>query len=144
MRLLQKLSTGLFGVFAITVFAVSFDTTQTLAHDTGKAHDHEKSASIYTYKAQEGDSYSQLARKAIQTYGITEKAKLSQAQIVYAETELTQKAGSPILEIGQKVTIKDSDVKSVVERAKKLDATTLAAWQAYVPYVDFNTDNVGE
>lgn len=145
MRLLQKLSTGLFGVFAITVFAVSFDTTQASAHDTGKAHEHnEKSATVYTYTAQEGDSYTKIARKAVQTYGATEKVKLSQAQIVFTETNLTQTAGSPLLEVDQKVTLKKSDVKSIVEKAKKLDATTLAAWQAYVPYVDFNTDNVGE
>lgn len=144
MKLLQKISTGVFAVFAMTVCALSFDTTQVAAaRDTSETRASE-SSSVYTYAAQEGDSYSQLARKAFQTYGITEKVKLSQAQIVYAETELTQSANSPLLEVGQKVNIKKSDVKSIVEKAQKLDATTIAAWQAYVPYVDFDTKNIGE
>lgn len=103
-----------------------------------------KPAESYTYTAQSGDSYSLIARKAIQTYGIQNKVKLSQAQIIAAETKLTQAAGSPVLVVGQKVSIKKSDVKTQVEAVQKLSAAEQAEWQYYVQFADFNTDAVGE
>jgi hypothetical protein len=44
----------------------------------------------YSYVAQSGDSYSLMARKAVQTYGLTSQTNLSQAQIIFAETSRTQ------------------------------------------------------
>lgn len=98
----------------------------------------------YKYVAQPGDTYSQLARKAVQTYGLKYKVNLSQAEIIYAETLLTNQAGSPYLNEGEVVTIAESAVKDVVQKAQKLSAEAEAAWQQYVPRVDFNTDNIGE
>ena len=98
----------------------------------------------YVYTAQPGDSYTKMARKAIQTYGVNTKTNLSGAQIIFAETNLTIVAGSPELEIGQKVTISKATVKEWVEKAQKLTTEEKAAWQVYVPYVDFNTNDVGE
>ena len=101
-------------------------------------------SAVYNYTAQAGDSYTVLARKAVQTYGINEKVSLSPAQIVAAETNLTVDAGSIELNEGQTVTIKKSEVKAAVDAAKKLSADMLTAWQAYVPYVDFNTNAAGQ
>lgn len=98
----------------------------------------------YTYTAQTGDSYSVLARKAIQTYGIETQTNLSGAQIVFAETNLTQEAGSELLETGQTVTITKADVQKWVDKAKDLTDSQKAAWQYYVSFVDFNTDAFGE
>ena len=98
----------------------------------------------YTYTAQPGDSYSAMARKAVQTYGINTKTKLSLAQILYTEAGLTVEAGSPYLEVGQKVTIAKKQVMDWVEKAKKLSASERAAWATYVPWVDFNTNAVGQ
>lgn len=98
----------------------------------------------YAYNAQPDDTYSQMARKAIQTYGIVNDVRLSAAQIIYAETMLTQDAGSPLLMLGQKVTILESDVKEWVESAQKMTAKQTAAWQPYTVGVNFNTNNVGE
>lgn len=106
--------------------------------------DTQKTDTTYTYVAQPGDSYSLIARKAIQTYGIINKVKLSNAQIIYAETLLTQEAGSPLLIEGQKVTIKESTIKSWVEKAQKLSDEEKAAWNVYAQGANFNTDNVGE
>jgi hypothetical protein len=103
-----------------------------------------KSVSKYDYVAQPGDSYTVLARKAIQTYGIVNKVKLSQAQIIAAETSLTVKAGSPELNEGQKATLEGAAVKSAVEGAQKLSQAQLAEWQVYVADVDFNTNKVGQ
>jgi hypothetical protein len=99
---------------------------------------------VYTYTAQPGDSYTKMARKAVQTYGITEKVNLTQAGIVFAETNLTQQAGSPEINEGQKVEIKQSDVKTWVDKAKDLSDAQQAAWNQYVPFVNFDTSKVGE
>lgn len=98
----------------------------------------------YVYTAQPGDSYTTMARKAIQTYGARTNTTLTHAQIVAAETFLTQAARSPELLVGQKVTFKTDVVKMHVDKARKLDSATIAAWQMYVPYVDFETNHVGE
>lgn len=101
-------------------------------------------AATYKYVAQSGDSYTQMARKAIQTYGIKNKVKLSYAKIIAAETWATQEAGSPYLDLGQAVEIKDSTVKANVEKAQKLTAAEEAAWDVYSATVDFNTNAVGQ
>lgn len=118
--------------------AQSSETTQ---KEAGKNQEREVR---YSYEAQPGDSYSQLARKAVQTYGIVNDVALSQAQIIAAETQLTVAAGSPELEVGQKIELKPADVKAAVEAAQKLSAEAQAAWQPYVAGVDFNTDSIGE
>lgn len=106
--------------------------------------DDKKSTANYNYVAQPGDSYSKIARKAIQTYGIKNKVSLSQGRILYAETNLTQEAGSPSLLQGQKVEIKESTVKNWVDKAKALSQNQAAQWNAYLAGVNFNTNAVGE
>lgn len=98
----------------------------------------------YSYTAQPGDSYSLIARKAIQTYGITNKVNLSEAQIIFAETNLTQAAGSPVLLQGQKVEIKEATVKEWADKAEDLNAQQQAAWNVYAVRANFNTDKVGQ
>lgn len=104
----------------------------------------ENSSSDFVYKAQTGDSYTKIARKAVQTYGINNNVNLSEAQIVFAETSITMAAGSPELEVGQEVKLSNDSVKKYVEAAQKLSKSEQAAWNVYVPYVDFNTNSVGE
>lgn len=103
-----------------------------------------QSGPSYNYVAQSGDSYSGLARKAIQTYGLKNKVKLSGAQIVFAETNLAQAADSPLLLAGQKVSISESTVKDWVQKAQKLTDAQEQAWDYYVQSVDFNTNAAGQ
>jgi hypothetical protein len=98
----------------------------------------------YDYVAQPGDSYSLIARKAVQTYGIINKVNLSEAQIIYVETNLTLSADSPVLNEGQKVSIKVDDIKAWVEKAEKLTDAQEAAWNVYAQNANFNTDSVGQ
>lgn len=98
----------------------------------------------YEYVAQPGDSYSKMARKALQTFGLETETNLSGAQIVFAETNLTLAAGSPVLALGDQISISRSLVSEWVERAKELSEDRQAQWQVYADQVDFNTDNVGE
>lgn len=103
-----------------------------------------KSEPTFTYTAQLDDSFTLIARKSIQTFGLINNVKLSKAQIIYAETLLTQEANSPQLMQGQKVSIKESIVKKWVEKAQKLSKKEQVAWDIYAQNANFNTDNVGE
>jgi hypothetical protein len=119
-------------------------TTETKIESSNTENKPTTESKAYNYVAQPGDSYSVLARKATQTYGIETKTNLSEAQIIYIETNLTQDAGSPLLNQGQKVTIKESSVKAWVEKAQKLGDNEEAAWNYYVQFVNFNTNANGQ
>lgn len=137
---------------SIALLMLAAQPARMVSADEGEAgHTHssdEKSntdqPSDYTYKAQIGDSYTKIARKAIQTYGINNKVNLSPAQIIFAETQLTEAAGAPELEVGQEVKLTNDSVKKHVEEAQKLSKSQESAWNVYVKYVDFNTNGVGE
>jgi hypothetical protein len=98
----------------------------------------------YDYVAQSGDSYSLMARKAIQTYGVNNSVNLSGAQIIFVETNLTIAAGSPTLNLGDNVSIDGSLVSEWVEKAQALTEQQQAAWQPYADNANFNTDAVGQ
>jgi len=103
----------------------------------------EASTGTTTYTAQAGNSYTRIARKAVEAYVKATNSALGRAQIVAAETFLTQGAGSPQLNLGQKVVVNKAKVAAVVKKAQALNASQVAAWQTYVPYVDFDTSGVG-
>lgn len=98
----------------------------------------------YEYTAQAGDSYSVLARKAVQSYGIINRVKLSLAQVVAAETRLTLIAESPYLNEGQTVTLDNATIKSAIDTVMKMPVDEVAAWETYVPTVNFNTNANGQ
>jgi hypothetical protein len=104
----------------------------------------EATAETYSFIAQKGDSYTKMARKAVQIFGLDNKVDLSGAQIVYVETNLTQLANSPELDLGEAVTISKTTVGEWVEKAKQLTNAQKALWQVYADRADFNTNNVGE
>lgn len=127
----------------LPLFALALATVAP-APETSAASKKKEKATSYSFTAQEGDTYSQIVRKAVQIYGIQEKIKLTPAEIIFVETNLTQQAGSPVLEVGQNVTLEKSTIKEWVQKAEKLTDEEQAAWQVYVPYVDFNTNAVGQ
>ncbi len=134
-------------LFGVTVL-INIQTVQAANEDTSnsanQASEDTPSPAAYNYVAQPDDTYSQMARKAIQTYGVVNKVNLSQAQIIAAETNLTIAAGSPVLLEGQKVSIDQAEVKTEVEKAQKLNKDQQAAWQVYTVGVNFNTNAVGQ
>lgn len=114
------------------------------ADEMAQADTGQNASDTYVYEAQPGDTYTQIARKAIQTYGIENSVNLSGAEIIFAETRLTREAGSPALNVGQQVSVSKETVKKWVEEAQKLDEATEARWNKFVAFVDFNTNNIGE
>lgn len=154
MKILNKLS-AIVLVFALSIAAAAVLQPKATAHETGKPHEEQIAQAqtnnqptpagvVYSYISQPGDSYTLMARKAVQTYGLKNKVNLSQAKILFAETNLTLKAGSPSLAVGQKVNISENDVKEWADKATKLTAAQEAAWNAYNVGVNFNTNAVGQ
>lgn len=150
----KTFTTLLAGIYAVSTLFIG---VATLVPATVSAHDDEDQATTsskdskkdadhitYSYMAQANDSYSVIARKAIQTYGIKNKVKLSKAKILAAETWLTQDAKSPILNLGEKVQIDETKVKEAVDKSTKLSAAAESAWNVYAVGVDFNTNAVGQ
>lgn len=134
-------------VLAMSPAVVSAHDGEDHSEEVAQADDKQESSEaekVYKYTAQPGDSFAAMARKAVQTHGINNNVNLSQAQIVFAETNLTLAADSPILNEGQEVTIAEADVKTWVDKAGQLSDVQKSAWEAYTVGVNFNTDNVGE
>ena len=65
----------------------------------------------YTYTAVAGSSYSEFARQAISEYTKAQHLTISAEQSMLAEIDLANKAGSPLLEIGQIVTVSKDAIK---------------------------------
>jgi tRNA splicing endonuclease len=132
----------LVAAFAAGAFVV-VAPNQVLAAESKTTTKTETKKDPYAYTAKSGDSYTVLARKAVQTYGIREKVKLSQAQIVAAETFLTSDAGFPELNEGDAVSFKPETVAAAMKKSQTQTEAQLAQWQTYVPYVDFDTRDNG-
>lgn len=150
MRLLTGFKLAAFTAALAAVLAVQADTPPAMAQELppeqihAQQEQHSENSNAYTYIAQPGDSYSQMARKAIQTYGIVHNITMSPAAIVFAETGLTQAKGSPLLTEGQEIVINETDVQHWVEAAQNLSQDQQAAWAYYAQFADFNTNAVGE
>ena len=102
------------------------------------------STNNFDYVAQPNDSYSLMARKAIQTYGINNNVNMSGAQIIFAETNLTKVAGSPVLSLGQQVTVDGNLVAEWVKNAQALTEQQQTLWQSYANNANFITNAVGQ
>ena len=128
--------------------AESVETTleETESTESTEASEGEEATAVeaFEYTAQPGDSYSLMARKAVQTSGFETSTNLSEAQIIFVETNLTVLAGSPKLNLGEKVSIPKELVKQWSEKAKELTDAQQARWQVYANNANFNTDAVGE
>lgn len=68
----------------------------------------------YSFTAVAGDSYTALARKAVGQYIATNQLSTSKAQQARFAAALASNAGSPLLEIGQVVTIQESDIATLI------------------------------
>lgn len=143
---IKSITIGVVTAFALTALSLTVPTQASAQSSpssksaTAKKEDPKKT---YAYNTREGDNYSLLARKALQTYGYNQKIKFTNAHIIAAETHLAAEAGFPELEIGQNVEFTNDALKNVSDKVQKFTQTDLQAWETYVPYVDFNTRDNG-
>lgn len=149
MNVFQKIGGTIVVGVAVAVAGVIASAPETYAHD-GEDHSTTETKAkttdekVYSYTANAGDSYTQLVRKAVQTYGIMHDKQLGNARIVAIETIASEQAGWPLIAEGQVVSFGESTVKAWVADAMKLSDADVAAWATYVPYIDFDTRGIGE
>lgn len=142
MKFIQKIGGAIvIGMVAACAYATVGMTSATYAAEQKSDAPAEKT---YSYTAKAGDTYTQLVRKAVQTYGIDNKKDIGNARILAIETQASAQAGWPLLNEGQVVSFNESLVKTWVDQAMKLSPADVAAWQTYVPYVDFDTRAIGQ
>lgn len=106
--------------------------------------DHASEKVTYTYVANAGDTYTQLVRKAVQTYGIKHDESVGVGRIVAIETRVSEQSGWPMLNEGQTVSFSEGLVKAWIDEAMKLSEADMVAWGTYAPYIDFDTRGIGE
>lgn len=68
----------------------------------------------YAYVAQYGSSYTEMVRDAIAQYAQVKQIELSPSQLLTAEVQLANAAGSPELEVGEQVAVAVADIAAVV------------------------------
>ena len=68
----------------------------------------------YSYIAVAGDSYTALARDAISKYTAKNNITLNESQLLSSEVQLATEAGSPMLDVGEKVSIPESSLSQVL------------------------------
>ena len=89
-----------------------------LAEKTTDTNAAKKTGDTFAYTASAGSSYTLFAREAVSSVVANQQLQASTTQTLQAEVELTNNAGSPLLDIGQAVTISRTDVIA----ALKIDA----------------------
>ena len=107
-----------------TVPSIDSKAEDTKTSDKKEAASSADTSSGYAYTAQPGDSYTLFARQAVSSYAAKQKLTLTADKALLAEVDLTNAAGSPELEVGQKVTIAAADVAKVVGQEKASAAKT--------------------
>ena len=118
--------------------------TQTSETNTPTQAAQDKEKANYTYVARNGDSFVLMARASIDRYAKSIHASMTPAQRVAAETLLMDRAGSPELDVEQRVTLSADDVKKAVEEAQSLSDDELDGWSYFADQIDFDTDNPPE
>jgi hypothetical protein len=86
-----------------------------------------KSSDAFTYTASAGSSYTLFAREAISSVVANQQLQASTTQTLQAEVELTNNAGSPLLNVGQAVTISRADVIAALQHTGVKAATQNAS-----------------
>ena len=118
--------------------------TNTQIPDTNTPTQATQNKANYTYIARNGDSFVAMARASINRYAASNKITMTPAQRVAAETLLMDRAGSPELDVEQRVTLSADDVKKAVEEARSLSDDELDGWSYFADQIDFDTDNPPE
>lgn len=109
----------------------SVEKTSEKTADTGAT---KKPSDTFTYTASAGSSYTLFAREAVSSVVANQQLQASTAQTLQAEVELTNNAGSPLLDVGQAVTISRADVIAALQhtgvKATTQNASTDSAAQS--------------
>lgn len=146
---MQKLTRLLIsgGIALFSIAAPLVRTTPVLAHE-GEAHATEQPGeapkpAAYDYETPKGGSLTLLARRSLQLYDKeNESLQLTEAGVIYAETNIVNKIGRKPLETGERVSINKSDVEEFAKKSVELSPGLLARWEKYAKRANFNLNHI--
>jgi hypothetical protein len=104
-----------------------------------KVKEEEKKKAEYTLTAVKGDSYIVLVRSMI-TKKLRERGlKIDNIQRIYIEGVMAESRNYPRLEIGDKVTLDETEFDSLLSKSYKLSSKSRAIWNTYAKKVRFDS-----
>lgn len=97
----------------------------------------------YEYVSQRNNNLTLLVRRSLQLYDEgNDQISLSEAQIIYAETNIVQQLGSFQLDIGQAVGVPAELVAQYAQSSQSLSQAQLNAWTRYAARADFTLPDI--
>ncbi len=97
----------------------------------------------YQYKVEESNNLTRLVRRSLQLYDERDSSlAMSEAQIIYAETNIVQKLGAYQIDVKQVVDVPSDLVAEFAKNSQNLSEKQLATWSKYVSRADFDLDNI--
>lgn len=110
-----------------TAKATAKTTTKTTAAANTNADDTKATTNTFAFTAQPGDAYTLFARQAIASYLAQNQISATDQQKLIAEINLTNSAGAPYLEIGDKISIQSSDIAKQFTSATAASTSSVAS-----------------
>lgn len=98
----------------------------------------------YNYTVQECNNYTLLIRNSVQLYDqANDSVELSQAQVIYAETNIAQAVeAADIIFPNEEIKIDSELVAKYAASSQDLSSGQISAWQSYVANARFNLEEI--
>lgn len=107
------------------------------------AQNEQKASQNYDYVAKRSNNLTLLVRRSLQLYDESNgQISLSEAQIVYAETNIVRQLGSYGLNVGQEVNVPADLVAQFATSSQNLSEAQVAAWGRYARVASFDLSHI--
>lgn len=121
----------------------SSSSEETVTVDTTGDQDLKIVPDEYEFVAVAGDNMSKLTRRAIDLYDqADETIELTEAQVIYIETNIVQSYGPKLLDIGDNFLVQRTDIEKYISMAPGLNDAQLAAWDSYAQTASFELNYI--
>lgn len=97
----------------------------------------------FEYIARRSNNLTLLVRRSLQLHDESnDQINLSEAQVIYAETNIVRQLGSFQLDVGQEVSVPIDLVKQFAQSSQSLTERETAAWNKYARRADFSLSDI--
>lgn len=108
-----------------------------------ETQDQQVATQDYGYTAKKSNNLTLLVRRSLQLHDeANEQVSLSEAQIVYAETNIVRELGAFAIDVGQEVTVPADLVAKYAASSQDLSASQLKAWERYAKVATFDLSQI--
>lgn len=133
----------LIAAFAAMSLLLVWTTPVHAQEETPTPQDKPADSQNYDYVAKKSNNLTLLVRRSLQLYDESnDQITLSEAQIIYAETNIVRDLGSYGLDIGQMVSVPGELLAKYAQSSQSLSPSQIAAWDRYVRVAQFDLSNI--